>query len=50
MDEPEKLYTCGKCEADNAIINKNPIISCVKCGHKIFYKKRTKIPQEFLAR
>ncbi|KAF8914101.1 DNA directed RNA polymerase [Gymnopilus junonius] len=45
----EMEYLCADCGAKNEIRPRDPI-RCRECGHRIFYKKRTKRMVQFEAR
>ncbi|KAH9482858.1 DNA-directed RNA polymerase core subunit rpc10 [Psilocybe cubensis] len=45
----EMEYLCADCGAKNEIRARDPI-RCRECGHRIFYKKRTKRMVQFEAR
>jgi len=42
-------YVCGECGHDAEVKLGEPI-RCRKCGYRILYKKRTKLPVQFEAR
>ena len=46
---PKVHYVCGSCGKDNTL-DKEAVIRCYNCGHRIFYKKRERKLLQYEAR
>ena len=46
---PVRLTFCIGCGKENAL-DRDSVIRCINCGHRIFYKKREKKTIQYLAR
>ncbi|CDW74081.1 dna-directed rna polymerases and iii subunit rpabc4-like [Stylonychia lemnae] len=48
-EKPKVTYICGGCGKDNKL-DKDSVIRCTHCGHRIFYKKRERKLLQYEAR